>query len=340
MTKKKAIALLSGGLDSTLALKIVLDLGFEVIALNMKTPFCTCDGKSGVCYSSKFSQEFGIKLVRIFGGEDYLEIVKNPKHGYGRNLNPCIDCRIYLFKKAKELMEKEGAVFIFTGEVLGERPMSQRLDAMKLIEKESGLKGKVLRPLSAKLLEPTLSEKEEIIDRSALLNLQGRSRKRQIQLAGDYQIKDYPCPAGGCLLTEENFARRLKDSFNHNEDTLRHISLLKIGRHFRLPLQGGSKSNGAKLIVGRDQEENNLLLSLAQAEEVKFTVKEFKSALGVLLGEPLPEDLSLSARISARYCQERSLASLIIKTWTNSEDEHQEIEVAPLEDSQIESYRV
>jgi len=237
-------------------------------------------------------------------------------------------------------MEKEGADFIFTGEVLGERPMSQRLDAMKLIEKESGLKGKVLRPLSAKLLEPTLPEKEGIVDRSALLNLQGRSRKRQIQLAGDYQIKDYPCPAGGCLLTEENFARRLKDSFNHNEDTLRHIALLKIGRHFRLPIQDGSNSKGAKLIVGRDQEENNLLLSLAQAEEVKFTVKEFKGALGVLLGEPLPEDLSLSARISARYCQERGSASLIIKTWTNSEDKHQEIEVAPLEDSQIESYRV
>lgn len=340
MTKKKAIALLSGGLDSTLALKIVLDMGFEVIALNMKTPFCTCDGKSGVCYSSKFAQEFGIKLVRIFGGEDYLKIVKNPEHGYGRNLNPCIDCRIYLFKKAKELMEKEGAVFIFTGEVLGERPMSQRLDAMKLIEKESGLKGKVLRPLSAKLLEPTLSEKEGIIDRSALLNLQGRSRKRQIQLAGDYRIKDYPCPAGGCLLTEENFARRLKDSFDHNEDTLRHVSLLKIGRHFRLPVQDGFNSKGAKLIVGRDQEENNLLLSLAQPEETKFTVKDFKGALGVLLGEPLPEDLSLSARISARYCQERSLASLIVKTWTNSEGDHQEIEATLLGDAEIDIYRV
>jgi tRNA U34 2-thiouridine synthase MnmA/TrmU len=338
--QKKAIALLSGGLDSTLALKIVLNLGFEVTALNMKTPFCTCDGKSGVCYSSKFAREFGIELVRIFGGEDYLKIVKNPEHGYGRNLNPCIDCRIYLFKKAKELMEKEGADFIFTGEVLGERPMSQRLDAMKLIERESGLKGKVLRPLSAKLLEPTLPEKEGLVDRSALLNLQGRSRKRQIELAGDYQIKDYPCPAGGCLLTEENFARRLKDSFNHNEDTLRHISLLKIGRHFRLPIENGSEGKGAKLIVGRDQKENELLLTLAQAEEIKFTVKEFKGALGVLLGEPLPDSKNLSARISARYCQGKSLTSLIVKSWTNSEDEHQEIEVMPLDDAQIWSYRV
>ena len=237
-------------------------------------------------------------------------------------------------------MEKEGADFIFTGEVLGERPMSQRLDAMKLIERESELKGKVLRPLCARLLEETLAEKEGIVNRSALLNLQGRSRKRQIQLARDYQISDYPCPAGGCLLTEENFARRLKDSFDHGEDTLRHISLLKIGRHFRLPAQNGSQSGGAKLIVGRDQKENELLLSLAQPEETKLTVKEFKGALGIHLGEPLPESLSLSARISARYCQERTSTSLIVKTWTNSEDEHQEIRVTPMEDARIESYRV
>ncbi|HVP36240.1 MAG TPA: hypothetical protein VMT04_04530 [Terriglobales bacterium] len=340
MTKKKAIGLLSGGLDSTLALRIVLDLGFEVIALNMKTPFCTCDGRSGVCYSNKFAQEFGIKLVRIFGGDDYLEIVKNPKHGYGRNLNPCIDCRIFLFKKAKELMEKEGAEFIFTGDVLGERPMSQRLDAMKLIERESSLKGKVLRPLSAKLLEPTLPEKNGIIDRFALLNLQGRSRKRQIQLASDYQIRDYPCPAGGCLLTEENFARRLKDSFFHGEDTLRHISLLKIGRHFRLPVENGNERKGLKLIVGRDQEENNYLLSLSLPEETKLTAKEFKGALGLLLGEPLSGSINLSASISARYCQQKNSASLIVKTWTDSEDEHQSIEVTPLEDAQIESYRI
>jgi len=333
MTKKKAIALLSGGLDSTLALRIILDLEFEVIGVNLKTPFCTCDGKKGVCYSSKYAEEFGIKLIRIFGGEDYLEIVKNPKHGYGRNLNPCIDCRIFLLRKAKEIMEKEGADFIFTGEVLGERPMSQRLDAMKLIEKESGLKGKILRPLSAKLLEPTIAEKEGIIDRTKLLNIQGRSRKIQIQLARDYQISDYPCPAGGCLLTEENFARRLEDSFLHNEDSLRHIALLKLGRHFRLP-------SGAKLIVGRNKEENNLILSLARVDDIKYTVKGFKSAYGILWGNTVMDDQVLSARICARYCQERSLNKLAVKSWTNSEDDFNEIEVTSLTDTQIEPYRV
>lgn len=333
MKDKKAIALLSGGLDSTLALKLILELGFEVIGLNLKTPFCTCDGKEGVCYSSKYADEFGIKLIRIFGGEDYLKLIKSPKHGYGRNLNPCIDCRIYLFRKAKEVMEKEGADFIFTGEVLGERPMSQRMDAMRLIEKESGLQGKVLRPLSARLLPPTLPEKEGLIDRSKLLNIQGRSRKPQIQLAQTYQIKDYPCPAGGCLLTDENFARRLKDSFQHGEDSLRHISLLKLGRHFRLP-------TGVKFIVGRNQEENNLLLTLAESDDMKFTVSGFKSTYGVLLGKPEPENQLLCARICARYCQERNLPKLVIKIWTETREDFKEMEVSAVTDDQVELYRV
>lgn len=333
MSKKKALGLLSGGLDSTLALKIIVDSGFEVIGLNLKTPFCTCDGKKGECYSSKYSNELGIKLIRIFGGEDYIKIVKNPKHGYGRNLNPCIDCRIYLFRKAKEVMEREGIAFIFTGEVLGERPMSQRLDAMRLIEKESELQGKVLRPLSARLLKPTLPEKEGIVDRSKLLNIQGRSRRQQIQLAREYQIKDYPCPAGGCLLTDESFSGRLKDSFEHNEDSLRHMALLKVGRHFRLPA-------GIKLIIGRNEEENNLILSLAQPEETKLTVKGFKSTYGLLLAEPETEIKTLSAKICARYCQERSLPELTVKTWKDIIEDYNEIAVSPLADDMIEPYRI
>ncbi len=341
MPKKKAIALLSGGLDSTLALKMILDLGFEVIALNMKTPFCNCDGKKGVCYSSKFAEHFGLKLIRIFGGDDYLRIVKNPQHGYGRNLNPCIDCRIYLFKKAKELLEKEGASFIFTGEVLGERPMSQRLDAMKLIERESGLKGKVLRPLSARLLEPTDAENEGLVDRCTFLNIQGRSRKRQIELARNYQIGDYPCPAGGCLLTEENFARRLKDSFIHGEESLRHISLLKVGRHFRIPIENGSGgSKEPKLIVGRNKEENELLSSLARTEETKLTTKEFKGALGLLIGQSSPEVLLLSANVCARYSQAKNQPEIVVKTWTNSEDEHLEIRTTGLSEPEIEALLV
>ena len=333
MVKKKAIGLISGGLDSTLALRIILDLGFEVIGLNLKTPFCTCNGKGEVCYSTKYADEFGIELIRIFGGEDYLQMVRNPKYGYGRNLNPCIDCRIYLFRKARELMEKESAAFIFTGEVLGERPMSQRLDAMRLIEKESGLREKVLRPLSARLLQPTIPEREGLIDRTKLLKLQGRSRKPQIQLAEKFDIIDYPCPAGGCLLTDENFSKRLKDSLLHKEDTLRHISLLKVGRHFRF-------NQGVKLIVGRNEKENNLILSLSESDEIKLTVKGFKSSYALLLGKPSAEDIIFSAQICARYCQEKNLPTLTLKTWTDKIEDFEEIEVSPCTDDQIEIYRV
>lgn len=330
--KSKAIGLLSGGLDSILATKIILDMGFEVIALNVKTPFCCCDS-GNKCYSDSVAQKFNIPLKRIYGGEDYLEVVKNPKHGYGRNMNPCLDCRIYLFKKAKQLMEEYSADFIFTGEVLGERPMSQRLSAMKLIDKEAGLKGKVLRPLSAQLLEPTLAEKEGIVDRGKLLSIQGRSRKPQMALAKSYQIEDYPCPAGGCLLTDKNFAQRLKESFEHKEDSLRNIFLLKIGRHFRLPTK-------AKVIAGRDQKENETLLALSLPSEVKFTVEGYKSTYVLLLGESSLENQTQAARICARYCDEKGLKALPVKVWSNSPEECQRIEVSPLEENLLSSIQI
>jgi tRNA U34 2-thiouridine synthase MnmA/TrmU len=330
--KRKAIGLLSGGLDSSLATKIILDMGFEVIALNFKTPFCCCDTREK-CWSESVAQKFNIPLKRIYGGQDYLEVVKNPKHGYGKNLNPCLDCRILLFKKAKELMEEVDADFIFTGEVLGERPMSQRLSAMKLIEKESDLKGKVLRPLSAKLLEPTLVEKKGIVDREKLLSIQGRSRKPQMALAKSYQIEDYPCPAGGCLLTDKNFARRLKESFEHGEDSLRNVFLLKIGRHFRLPTK-------AKVIAGRNQKENESLLSLSVPSELKFTVEGYKSTYALLLGEPTLENQTLAGEICARYCDEKDLKALTVKIWSDSPAEYQKMEVSPLKESLVSSMRV
>jgi tRNA U34 2-thiouridine synthase MnmA/TrmU len=330
--KRKAIGLLSGGLDSTLAVKMILDMGFEVIALNFKTPFCCCDSEDK-CYSESVAQKFNIPLKRIYGGEDYLEVVKNPKHGYGRNMNPCLDCRIFLFKKAKQLMEEVGADFIFTGEVLGERPMSQRLSAMKLIEKESDLKGKVLRPLSAKLLEPTLVEKDGTVEKEKLLPIQGRSRKTQIALAKSYQIEDYPCPAGGCLLADKNFAQRLAESFKHGEDSLRNIFLLKIGRHFRLPTK-------AKVIAGRNQKENEVLLSLSLPVELKFTVEGYKSTYVLLLGDPTFENQTQAARICARYCDEKGLEALTVKIWSNSPEECQKIEAFPMEEDLLSSIRI
>jgi len=330
--KKKAIALLSGGLDSTLTVKLMLNQGVEVICLNMRTPFCLCDDE-GKCFSDSVAEKYDLKLIRIYGGEDYLEIVKNPRHGYGKNMNPCIDCRIYLLNKAKKIMEKEGADFVFTGEVLGERPMSQRLDALKLIERESGLEGKILRPLSAGLLEPTIPEKDGLVEREKLFSIRGRSRKPQIALARDLKIADYACPAGGCLLTDENFAQRLKESLNHKEDSLREISLLRIGKHFRLP-------SLAKVITGRNEDENRKLLLLSSPEEVKLTVIDYKSTYSLLLGDATRENIHMAARICARYCKEKSKRKLWVKIWNDNPEEFKKIEVEPLSQHELLEHKI
>jgi tRNA U34 2-thiouridine synthase MnmA/TrmU len=332
MKKTKAIALLSGGLDSILAVKLMLDLGFQVIALNMKTPFCTCDSKD-VCYSQLTAEKLDIPLRRIQGGGDYLEMVKNPKHGYGKNMNPCLDCRVFLFKKAKKLMEQEGAEFIFTGEVLGERPMSQRRDAMNLIERESGLKGRVLRPLCAKLLEPTLMEKEGLVDRDKLLSIQGRSRKPQLALAERHRIDFFPCPAGGCLLTDPAFASKLKESIEHGEDSTRHMALLKVGRHFRTP-------SGAKIIAGRDKGENEALMGMAWEEEPKFTAHEQKSTYVLLLGESAGEERILAARVCARYSDGKDAGEVSVRMWQDSPSEFELLRVRSLEESVLSSFRI
>lgn len=259
---RKAIALMSGGLDSTLAVKLVVEQGIEVVALNFKSPFCLCDGNmaAGGCksHAQTAAVQLGIEVKVVHKDLGYLDVVKNPKFGYGSAMNPCVDCRIYTFKSAKKYMEECGASFIVTGEVLGQRPMSQRKDPMFLIERESGLEGLILRPLSAKLLPPTIPEKEGIVDREKLLSIQGRSRKEQIQVADDYKIEDYPCASGGCLLTEKNFASRLKDAFEHKgRQSWTDVKLLTVGRHFRL-------GENTKAVVGRNEMENRRISSIGR----------------------------------------------------------------------------
>lgn len=245
----KAIALLSGGLDSTLAIKLIKDQGIEVIALNFTSPFCTCTSKNSGCSSAvKSAKELGVPLKVIAKGMDYFKIVENPKFGYGSNMNPCIDCRIYIFRKAKELMEEVGASFLISGEVVGQRPMSQKRHTLKLIEREAGVEDILLRPLSAKLLPPTLPERMGWVDREKLLAISGRGRNEQIKIARENNI-DYPCPAGGCLLTDKFIASRIRDLFKYKKDyTLEDIKLLKVGRHIRI-------SEHLKIIVGRDESE-------------------------------------------------------------------------------------
>ncbi|MBU1262940.1 hypothetical protein KKH65_03240 [bacterium] len=297
----KALILLSGGLDSSLVVGMMLKQGIETEAINFVTPFCTCTRGSGCRLAAKTAAEkFGIPL-RVFNiGREYIEIIKNPKYGYGKNMNPCIDCRILIFKKAKEYMKKAHASFIVTGEVLGQRPMSQHLKAMKIIEEESGLSGLVLRPLSAKLLEPTLPEKNHWVNREELLNIFGRTRKPQMQLAEVFGLKDYPCSAGGCLLTDPAFAKRMKDLLKFTKTpTLNDIQLLKIGRHFRL-------SEELKVIVGRDEQENKRLLTLSKEKDIKLTTEGDKGGpVTIIRGKANQEDVVSAVAICARYSDDK-----------------------------------
>ncbi|HUL30151.1 MAG TPA: hypothetical protein VLZ03_06810 [Thermodesulfobacteriota bacterium] len=301
----KAIALLSGGLDSTLAAKVVLEQGIGLEALNFMTVFCTCTHRGATCLASQKAVEtLGIPLKVFNVSEEYLRVVKCPKHGYGKNMNPCIDCRIFMLKKAKAYMEESGASFIVTGEVLGQRPMSQRRDAMRLIDKEADLEGFILRPLSAQVLPVTIPEKEGWVDREKLLKIQGRSRKPQIGLAGHYGIRDYPCPAGGCLLTDSGFAKRMKDLMTHHPDfSLNDVHLLKMGRHFRF-------SGGVKLVVGRQEEENQKIQTFAQGGDILLKVSGFPGPLSLLRGEYEEEDIKKAAAITVHYSKAKDLRNV------------------------------
>ncbi|HEX3018977.1 MAG TPA: hypothetical protein VHP36_01685 [Chitinispirillaceae bacterium] len=271
MIKKKAVGLLSGGLDSTLAAKVLIDIGIEVHAINFVSPFCTCTPKTMGCsaVSRAIEQLGGIPLKRVSLGDDYLRMVKSPKHGYGRGINPCIDCRIMKIRKAAEFMNEIGASFLFTGEVLGQRPMSQHRKAIGLIDKESGMSGLILRPLSAAHFEPTIPEINGIVDRAKLLDFQGRSRKPQISLAKDKNIIDYPCPNGGCLLTDVRFAERLNNYFSGKKEvSVKDMPLLKIGRHQKT-------SDGKNVIIARNEQECEILQKLSVSDMITYVPQNF-----------------------------------------------------------------
>jgi len=333
--KRKALALLSGGLDSTLAVKVMLDQGIEVEALNFTSPFCTCTGKNAGCKSeaARVAEEFDIPIKVMNKGIEYLEIVRNPRHGYGKAINPCIDCRIFLLKKAKEYMAESGADFVITGEVLGQRPMSQRRDTLRTIERESGLEGLLLRPLSAKHFTPTLPETEGWVDREKLLAIQGRSRKEQMELAEELDVKNYPCPAGGCMLSEVSFAPKVRDIFEHSDELdMRDFRILKLGRHFRLGPQ-------TKLLVGRNELENSTLTAQMQTGEASIRWIEGSSPLGVVMGLVTPEFLETASRIILRYTKAPGGASCAIKV-IRGEDEEILTVTSSFGDPEVESYRV
>jgi tRNA-specific 2-thiouridylase len=292
MTNVKALSLLSGGLDSILATELILSQGVDVEAINFVSPFCLCK-KSG-CGAVEAAKQLGVPLKVVSVGNEYLKMVRKPKHGYGKNMNPCIDCRIFMIRKAKKYAKEVGAAFVFTGEVLDERPMSQHFKAMRIVEEASGLKGRLLRPLSARLLPETIIEKKGLVKREKLLDIRGRSRKPQIKLAEGFNIVDYPCPAGGCLLTYREFANKLRDFFRHSKIcSMADVALLKVGRHFRF--------GENKIIVGRNEAENKILAAKKLRYDYYFEVPDVGGPVTVLQGLKTKNAIEVAAGLTAFY---------------------------------------
>ncbi len=317
----KAIGLFSGGLDSLLAVRVLQEQGIEVVAVNFVTPFF------GPRRASEGARRLGIPLRVVDITEEHLRMLRRPKHGYGSQMNPCIDCHSLMLRKARELMEGEGAFFLFTGEVLGQRPFSQTKEALRTVDEEAGVVGLVLRPLSARLLPPTLPEREGWVRREALLGIRGRSRRRQMELAKKYGIEGYPSPAGGCLLTDPVYARRLRDLFEHQEEVSRRdLELLKVGRHLRL-------SPRVKAIVGRNRGENERIASLATSEDLVLQARDYPGPV-VLVPYGGDEELLRAAGVCLRYSdaplQER--AKVIWQKGNRSG----EVEAAPLSPDECE----
>ena len=334
MKKPKAIALFSGGLDSTLAILSILRQGIDVTAITFLTHFgCDVSDKSS-CSKDPFSaaEKFGFEVKLCHLADKFIEIVKNPAHGHGRNMNPCIDCRILMLKEAKELMNITGADFIITGEVIGQRPMSQMRNTLAMIDKKAGVSGIVLRPLSAKLLEPTISETKGLVDRDKLHDFHGRSRKQQMALAKEYGLTDYPMPAGGCLLTEPNYSFRLRELLNYNPNpSLKDLHLLRTGRHFRV-------SPSCKIIVGRDEKDNDKIESLAGEGDYILSVENVGSPVTLLTGDGSQDFINLAAAICARYSDAKHLP--FVEVCVYSKGERVVLKVSPATEEVIERYRV
>ncbi len=292
----KALALLSGGLDSMLAARLIQEQGIEVIGVAFTSPFFGPDR------ARRAAEWLGIPLHVVDITEDLIPILVRPKYGYGRNMNPCIDCHALMVRKAGELMKELGASFIITGEVLGERPKSQNAAALRIVARDSGLEGYLLRPLSAKLLPPTVPEEKGWVDRERLLDIQGRSRKPQMALAEKYGLKDYPSPAGGCLLTDPGLSRRLKELLAENPvPEPRDLELLKYGRHFKSP-------EGAHIVVARQKEENEPLVALARPGDYLVRLKGLPGPRTLVRGAKNGADsLRLAAALTIRYSKARGL---------------------------------
>ena len=285
----KALALLSGGLDSMLAAKLVQKQGIDVECVTFETPFFSADkARAGAVHAA-------LPILHVLDiTEDHLTMLRSPRYGYGKNMNPCIDCHTLMLKRAGELMSSTGAGVLVTGEVLGQRPMSQTKQSLHIVAKNSGYQEYILRPLSARLLPATKPEQEGLIDREQLWDIQGRGRHRQMEAAAEFGITKYPAPAGGCLLTDVMFSRRLRELFAHDDFTIPSIHLLKTGRHFRI-------NEGTKVIVGRHQRDNALMERYAQTTDIMLHTAHFPGPVTLISGNASPEELRIAASLCVLY---------------------------------------
>ncbi|SLM27950.1 putative tRNA, (5-methylaminomethyl-2-thiouridylate)-methyltransferase [Desulfamplus magnetovallimortis] len=298
----KALGLCSGGLDSILSALILRKQGIDVTWITFKTPFF------GPEAALKASKTTGIPLRIEEITDSYMEMLKSPPAGYGKNMNPCMDCHSLMFALAGDIMESDGYDFIFSGEVVGQRPMSQNKNSMNYVEKHSGYKGKILRPLSARILPETVMEQQGLVDRDALFGISGRSRKVQIEMAKGFGVTDYPAPAGGCLLTDKGFSRRLKDLMQHHQGDVysrRDLYLLKYGRHIRL-------DDNTKIVVGKSRVDNNMIESMYKpGKDIYIRHASIAGPFVLVPGGALKdgEKMSMAIELAASICSGYTKAS-------------------------------
>ncbi len=291
----RALALFSGGLDSMISIKLLTDQGIDVTALHIDIGFGSSEDKSELLRSR--AEMVGANLEIVDTREQFIsEILFNPKYGYGKNFNPCIDCHGNMFRIAKALLPKFNASFIITGEVIGQRPMSQRSEAIKNVTKLAGDEegGLILRPMSAKLMTPTVPEDEGWVDREKLLDVEGRNRDVQLRLAEEYGFEEYESPGGGCLLTESAFEKKIQDIIDHEKFTVEDIDLLKAGRHLRLP-------EGAKLVIGRNQDDNEKLKKIENSKYLSARALDITGPFSLLSKDASALDKNLAARLILTY---------------------------------------
>ena len=328
-----AIALFSGGLDSSLAVVLMRHQGIEVTALMFQNPFSAAasEGVRTGYDPHHVAEQFGFSLKSLPLGDRFIVRVRNPRFGYGKNMNPCIDCRIFMLQEAARFMRSVDADFVVTGEVLGQRPMSQMRNTLNLIVKQADLRGLLLRPLSAGLMPPTIPEQKGLVDRDQLEAISGRSRKRQIELAGQFGLEDYTSPAAGCLLTDRGYSVRLKDLFDHEENfTDDDIALLRIGRQFRISPQ-------LKLVIGRNESDNETLEKYLDHYACLEAV-DTGSPIVLLAGQYSDEDLKLAAAITARYCRARHAPQ--VRVVLSRDGKQTDLVVAPATDDILDKYRI